>query len=293
MAAPTGHPVVVYVGGYGRSGSSVLDSLLADRLGALGGGELCNLFSWAADGRDCSCGLPVTRCPVWAPVVERVCAETGRSLGELVPVLDDAERRHGNAQVWTAAWSTVFESLAEAGTTVIVDSSKTAGGRRRAVLLAELAGTRVALFVHLHRSLPAVLRSRQRGGNLALEDGSRAGGGARGAARALVGWVTANRSACRQGTSAERAVSLDYDTFAADPEAALARIEAVLRELGAPLDTTRSPGRHAIAGNRVLRSGWDGSVTVDAAWRDELGPAWRVLGQVVQAATAAAGWLPR
>ncbi len=151
----------------------------------------------------------------------------------------------------------------------------------------------MALFVHLHRTLPAVLRSRQRGGNLALENGSRAGGGTRGAARALVGWVTANRSACRQGTGAEQAVSLDYDTFAADPEAALTRIEATLRELGVPLDSTRSPGRHAIAGNRVLRSGWDGSVTVDAAWQDELTPGWRVLGQVVQAATAAAGWVPR
>ncbi len=293
MTHPPAPTTVVYLGGYGRSGSSVLDRLLASQIGALGAGELCNLFSWAAEGRDCACGVTVGACPLWGPVLDRVTTATGLTLRELAARSDAAERRGGDTKVWRAAWSEVLRALADAGVPVVVDSSKTAGGRERGTLLADLPGTRLALFVHLHRALPAVLGSRSRGNNLALERGEHTGGGIRGLGRALAGWVTANRAARRQGARAERTVAVDYVAFAGDPATTLAGLEETLRELGVAVDPDREVGLHGIAGNRVLRAGWDGAVAVDEAWRAELGTGWRVLGVIVQRATEAAGWVPR
>lgn len=58
---------VLYIGGTGRTGSTVLDRLLGAADGWVSGGELA--FFWrhglVGEGR-CSCGEPLRSCPVWA-----------------------------------------------------------------------------------------------------------------------------------------------------------------------------------------------------------------------------------
>ena len=57
---------LVYVGGHGRSGSTLLDVLLDASPQLLGVGELHHLPRLLADDQSCSCGTALGRCPFWA-----------------------------------------------------------------------------------------------------------------------------------------------------------------------------------------------------------------------------------
>src|ERR1700722_7728096 len=107
-------PLVVYLAGTGRSGSTVLANILGEVDGVFAAGELRYLWQRGLkEGRLCGCGLPVRESPVWSRVLamagglddpERVAAimpvlrrtRRMRTLpavvaGSLVPRLDPAE----------------------------------------------------------------------------------------------------------------------------------------------------------------------------------------------------------
>jgi hypothetical protein len=70
---PTGaQPVVVYIVGSGRSGSTLLERTLGQMPGSVNVGELIDLFRREASrGERCSCGRPFRDCPFWASVGDR------------------------------------------------------------------------------------------------------------------------------------------------------------------------------------------------------------------------------
>jgi len=60
---------VLYVAGFGRSGSTILDNLVGQVSGFFSAGELC--YTWAhglAENGLCGCGAPLADCEVWGPV---------------------------------------------------------------------------------------------------------------------------------------------------------------------------------------------------------------------------------
>ena len=67
------HPKVLYIGGTGRTGSTMLDQLLGQFAGYFSGGEMA--FFWsrgiAADAI-CACGEPVRTCAVWSHAIASV-----------------------------------------------------------------------------------------------------------------------------------------------------------------------------------------------------------------------------
>lgn len=69
----TGQPKptrVVYVSGFGRSGSTVVEGLLQRRLAASGVGEIFFLWERGALRNElCGCGLQFRRCPFWTEVL--------------------------------------------------------------------------------------------------------------------------------------------------------------------------------------------------------------------------------
>jgi hypothetical protein len=159
---------VLYIVGWGRSGSTILDNLLGQLDGFLSTGELRNLWQEGlTEGRKCGCGAPVRTCPVWS----RVLAE---SLGRM----EGWDTEAAQAIVWekralrtrhtacvalaTKGWGRPSEELraysdlmgrvySTIGTTtdarVIVDSSKVPS---HAFLLESLPEVE-AYFVHLVR----------------------------------------------------------------------------------------------------------------------------------------------
>lgn len=60
---------VAFIGGHGRSGSTLLSRMLGNMSGVFAGGEVCYVWEQGMlRDRLCSCGQPFSRCPFWQAV---------------------------------------------------------------------------------------------------------------------------------------------------------------------------------------------------------------------------------
>jgi len=62
-------PKVIYIAGYGRSESTLLDCIFARKPRIFGSGELTNIFDDRFHDRPCSCGESLKSCEVWSRVL--------------------------------------------------------------------------------------------------------------------------------------------------------------------------------------------------------------------------------
>ena len=274
MSAIDQQPKIIYVGGYGRSGSTILDMLLSCHPAIVSGGELARATEvfFDPDAR-CTCGAGVADCSVWGPVRAAVFDQARRlggpddilarfmaieGLGQLrVDAEGDAVTALEGYDLWWRVNDLALRALVKAkpGARWVVDSSKSArAAAARPLLLQQRLCADVRLLT-LRRRARAVLSSAARGSNRAMEKGQQGTGGGRAALRAYGGWVLANaavrHNAGRLG--AERTRTLTYEALAADPDAAYAE---VLAWLGLPpdpgwQDRMASETRHLIGGNRT------------------------------------------
>jgi hypothetical protein len=242
-----GAPTVIYIGGYGRSGSTLLELALSNHPDVVGLGEVSYFARESAVGGTCACGLVLACCPFW-----RQAVASTRLAPEQIPA-------HG-----TAATSLLRAAATVAGATHVVDSSKTtrhAVRRPRA-----LARSLPVHFVHLVRSPTAVQRSAAGGTNQQRERGHVAGSSVARRWRATLGWVVANRVAGRIG---RRAASqfVTYESFLADPDGTVLAIltRAGVFEPERALPVTGEPLRvgHGVGGNRLRRAGADVIIDTD------------------------------
>ncbi len=139
---------VLFLAGKGRSGGTLLASLLGQLPGFFNIGELNRLWDWGlVSNHRCGCGLPVRECPTWAALLARadeLLAGTG------IPPLPEAgidrtqasvvrwpnmprllAAKPGRAARWpeldryTTATSAVYRAIADVtGARVVVDSSR-------------------------------------------------------------------------------------------------------------------------------------------------------------------------
>lgn len=286
-------PAILYIGGYGRSGSTILDMMLSAHPAIASGGEIFRLPElFACAEARCSCGRALRACPVWGrvrPVVDRAARELGgypalqarfRTFEGWAGRADPAAAPH-----WARVNRAAFDALigAKPGARWVVDSSKTARcAARRPARLARLLDADLRLL-SLRRRPADVMRSAAKGSNRALEAG-RCSGGTGAALQAYAGWIAANASARSHARAlGERARDLTYETFMEDPERTLAAIADWLalppcadwekRALGAP--------RHLIGGNRTRFSPAAIRRQRAASGHDVLGTAGRWAGGVL------------
>ncbi|MCK6438805.1 MAG: sulfotransferase [Planctomycetes bacterium] len=73
-------PLLVYIGGSGRSGSTLLDLLLGNhsRIQSLGEFDFFDRYAHGIAQHFCTCGVPVPQCPFWLNVQDTM-RETGQS----------------------------------------------------------------------------------------------------------------------------------------------------------------------------------------------------------------------
>lgn len=132
---------MVFVGGYGRSGSTIIDVLLNRVPGVVAVGEFRHLFSRAlGDNELCSCGKPFRSCEYWGAVlaeafpdgvdrerVQRAVKNMNRLVmlpGLRFPRLM-TERMREDMSVYTTAFSAAYLAVAKVSNAkVIVDSTK-------------------------------------------------------------------------------------------------------------------------------------------------------------------------
>lgn len=161
---------VLYIGGYGRSGSTVLDLLLGATQGLFSAGELRHVWnrSFALD-HPCGCGRRFRECGFWTQVVERAFGSFRNLDAEAVVRLKrsvdrikyiphllsprPASRYAARLDAYGEILSQLYEGIrSTAGCKVIVDSSKDPS---YAFLLARLPAVELHVL-HLVRDSRAV-----------------------------------------------------------------------------------------------------------------------------------------
>jgi hypothetical protein len=247
---------VLYIAGYGRSGSTLLGRILAANRHVIDLGEVVRTARYLGSRkRRCVCGEVVANCPVWGGISAALATR----------------RRHANAVTHVR----ILEAIASAtGFPVLVDSSKTALRQAaRPFFLARNLSMPLTM-VHMVRDprgvLWSVLRERARYGQaspkwlqLAL------------AIKISAAWSMANITAELFGLwSRDRYVRVRYD------EAMTEGVPALLHGLipPGPLQgrtfALRPENHHAVAGNPIRRA-HTVVIAGDEDWRAALqrGPA--------------------
>lgn len=259
---------VLSIVGPGRSGTTILASVLGEADGVVSVGELRWLWRRGLqERRSCGCGSPPDECPVWSRVLAKIPAARAAA-GEIAAAQDEVSaRRHrlrairsaaGGGTDWPAlqrvrsVTAQLIPAIVEVtGARIVVDSSK------RAQDAAVLAGLEEIDHVVLHmvRDPGAVAFSWQRGDKaIRVAEGTRAM-----ATRKLLPSVARwtenclSAEALRRKVPPERWLFLRYEDFATDPRDAVSRILAFLGEDPNPPfvdeDSVELGVNHTVAGN--------------------------------------------
>lgn len=274
---------VLYIGGEGRSGSTVLERLLAATPGACGVGELKFLFSRGiGDGELCGCGQPVVACELWSKVGDQLVGGWDTPGGrDLVTFFRDINRparlpevlvgHSGRVRRARQVLADLYPLVAElTGTDVIVDSSKHPGW---AYLLwgVDTVDLRV---IHLVRHPSAVACSWSRP---TLRPQAAAGDGdrympAQPAWEVALRWDIFNVLFHELGRRGVPTVRLRYEDYVEDLDGTVARCLAL-----ASLTPAARPGPlpvgHGIAGNPSRFAPEGVAITRDERWLEDISSA--------------------
>ncbi len=138
----SGRTKVLYVAGFGRSGSTILSNSLGQIEGFFSAGELNFLWKHnVIENRLCGCGKPFRECPIWIRVMDEAFGGTeGVDAREMVRLHALGTRtRHiplmlapggwksleGNLKKFLVNYGRLYEGIGSAtGSRVVVDSSK-------------------------------------------------------------------------------------------------------------------------------------------------------------------------
>lgn len=260
---------VLYIAGYGRSGSTILDILLGNHPAMVSIGEATYLLDdWRRPGRRCACGQPYPDCPFWGALFEET------TFSEALPdqVRGIEHRRRGlstllghparrKREPYRAFANRMFQYVRQtSGKPVVVDSSKSARDAAwRCIALSEVADQDVYVL-HLVRSgVAAVASTVQKGRNWALEGHEEnptfLGG------RTTVGWTVANAIVSALGRCRlprERYLRLCFEELTACPRRVIERIGAFIGEDTSDLARRIAAGEafsvgHNVGGNRLRK----------------------------------------
>lgn len=282
---PTEGVTVLYIAGWGRSGTTVLDTILGAHRGIFSGGELHYLWERGfVEGRKCGCGRPLAECALWNQVLhsafggsppepermvelQRQLVRVRHTGGLISRRLRDADRE---LQEYLDVLARLYPAIAEvSGSAVVVDSSKRPSD---AAMLAGVPGVRPYLL-HLVRDPRAVAFSWRRPKEQ-LDRPAPATLRRHGVLDSTVSWTTWNvgTEALRRSYPPGHYLRMRYEDFAAAPLESVRRILSMIGvdERDSPFTGDRTielPGNHTASGNpNRFRTG-ETTIRTDDAWR--------------------------
>ena len=261
---------VLYICGYGRSGSTLFDILLSNHLSMFGAGEIGALTKhvWSKD-EYCACGYAVSQCSFWRPVVDH----WGEHPATYSGLQQRAEmtfapfgRRSPEYARKTAALMRLLS--AASGRPVIVDSSKLPG---RGFALAACA--EIDLYVvHLVRDGRGVAWSLMKPYKKNAAQGLQKEIIPKSVVYTALRWVFVNvvsELLCRR-VGSRKTIRVRYEDLIRNPNIALARVaDMVGLHFNETVGSEEFHPRHQVAGNR-LRLQRSITLVPDVAWRDQL-----------------------
>jgi hypothetical protein len=284
---------VLYIAGKGRSGSTLLASLLGQLPGFFNAAEVNFLWDWGlVENYKCGCGLPLQECPTWLAILseaDRLLADT-----DIPPLLTARVDRDQAAVVrwpktlqllrakpgphprwkqldrYTAAVSAVYQAIAHVtGARVVVDSSKKP---IEPVALGLVEGVDVYL-THVVRDPRATVYSWQR--SRVYSDRDEVEYMPRfSASFTTTSWLT--RNVLVEVIGRRQPVELvRYNDMARDPAAVLRRIAEFVGEPAGDLafltsGTAELVPTHSVGGNPVRMSSGAIQIAPDDEWQAKL-----------------------
>ena len=281
--AAQGTPRVLFIAGWGRSGTTIIDNVLNAHPGVFSAGELHYLWERGLIyGRKCGCGEPVAACRTWQDILD--VAYGGhpphpRAVYRLQREVIRVRRTHrlwlrplpAAAQEYAEVLAPLYPAVAEVtGARVVVDSSKVPAA---AALLRHVSGIDPWLL-HVVRDPRAVANSWRR--PTAKLDGSPTVMTPQSPRLSTARWLGWN--AYIEATAAgygEHGLRMRYEDFAADPRTEIAR---VLAAVGIPagsgpfLDghTAVLKPNHTVSGNPSRFRVGPVPIRPDEGWRTGL-----------------------
>lgn len=278
-------PPVLYVGGLGRSGSTLLELLLAGSPEVCALGEVVHLWQRGlVDDDRCGCGVPFSRCEFWQAVGQEAFGGWSRvdvaELAALKTAVDRTRhlpwlartrlpaRRREQVDRYTDYYVRLYQAaLAVSGARVVVDSSKHAS-LAYALRWADQLDLKVLHLVRDSRAVAyswskSVRRPEVTTGEQYMPRWS--------PLTVCALWTVQNFAFDRLARQAS-VTRLRYEDFTAEPGPALRdlrRLVGLPAVAGGP-SRSSAPVGHSVAGNPLRFTGGPLLVTRDEAWRTAL-----------------------
>jgi hypothetical protein len=251
---------LIYIGGYGHSGSTLIEYLLAANRKVLACGEVASALRERGRKERCTCARLAKDCPVWGPLQSSPDALTDRTHeGLALALLDRAQRDYD----------------------IMVDSSKTPW--RQALAPFRLRRDLDQRFILLH-----VVRDPRGVAWSAVKKAGRQGTRPFAALRSCVaalGWSLANAACEIFGRRyPDRYLRIRYEDLAQDPSAAM---RGLLQRLlpgteWRPEDIGTGDNRHQLYGNRLRAHSLSlAEIEEDTAWKTDMRALSRTLVSVL------------
>jgi SAM-dependent methyltransferase len=282
---------IVFIGGYARTGSTLLDRLLGQIEGFESFGEVRHVWDRGFLGNQlCGCGRHFRDCPFWREVADVAFGGFGgvdaRELGSLKRSVDGF---WNIPRILTGGWTSSYrrrmdryrDALAAlyaamqrvSGARYLIDSTK---DPQHAYVLRSIPGFDVR-FVHLVRDSRSVAYSWQRVRRRPEIVGHRRDMPRYPPTRSALAWDLANAAAGATRLLGFPYVLVRYEDLARDPRAELTRI---LTELDLGPDalahvgprTARVGVAHTVAGNPVRFQSGEVEIRPDDEWVREMHP---------------------
>jgi hypothetical protein len=292
-------PKIVYIAGWGRSGSTLLDQILGQIDGWFSCGEL-NLIWWDLG---CGCGTRVFECDFWRPILREVRERhadlepsrmiafqekhLGTSPATLAAIALEARYpgRVPGLRRYARLVGEIYEAAASrAGARVLVDSSKTA---TEAYLISALTDIQLYL-VHLVRDPRAVAHSWGRRKAKTYEPLRYFG--RLSPARSSGRWLRRNAviEVLVRRRFGARYLLLRYEDFAGDPQAAVRSICELVGEPDAKPDfldrhRVRLTVNHTVSGNPTRFASGELEIRADEVWKESMTVRSKALATLVAA----------
>jgi len=280
---------LVFIGGAGRSGSTLLDLLLNNNPHIQSVGEIHRLNHYARTNQEtCTCGKNVMECPFWLevqqeaerwqpPEISRPLLQTlemmirPEDLSRMTGYLEKVAlvfgrpaffrwfvklscRPHHNALQNSLFWYEIVRRVT--GRSVLVDSTKDA--RRLKALY--MTDPRRFKLIYLVRDGRAVAASAMRRLNRDMTTAARS-------------WANANKRSmlAQRGIPADRIFRLKYETMCTEPETTLRKICTFLDvDFDPQMLVLRKPESHNIGGNPMRFRQDESQIVLDERWHEQL-----------------------
>lgn len=241
----------IYIGGYGRSGSTLLDAYLSSSPNFIGVGECTNFCSAIYGSDKCECGSSLDTCKFWSGFFSGFNKDE-IEFSSKVSRDSDALFLPGNKKTYSAFWKPFFDySRSTSDSEVIVDSSKTTRETFCRPFNLSIIGEDV-IFIYLYKEPSDLVASLKKGSNKFLAGMNSEKYGFRFLLKSFAGWFVGNVGAVlavlRLGP--EKSIILNYRDFASDPTI----VGRCLENFGVSHVPSEMTEGHGISGNRTRSS---------------------------------------